>query len=128
MTSLFVCVILKKMKTNEKQSSIPFDVFARNCPSRTSFDHLFSRWGVLILARLVEGPCRFSELVRSVEGISERMLSKSLKLLEEEKFIYREDYNEKPPRVEYGLTASGQRIAGGVLNVIEQLYREMEKR
>lgn len=116
------------MESDEKQASIPFDVFAKNCPSRTSLDHLFSRWSVLILARLSEGPSRFSELVRSVEGISERMLSKSLKLLEDESFIYRKDFNEKPPRVEYGLTDSGKRISGGVLGVIEQLYKEMAQR
>ncbi|MDA3808870.1 MAG: helix-turn-helix domain-containing protein [Spirochaetaceae bacterium] len=113
---------------SNKQSEIPFNVLASRCPSRTSFEHIFSRWGVLIMARLTEGPSRFNELARSVEGISERMLSKSLKLLEEEGLIYREDFNEKLPRVEYGLTVSGRRIAGSVLKVIEQLYEEMELR
>lgn len=116
------------MKETEKPSSIPFSVFATNCPSRSVFDHIFSRWSVLILARLAEGPSRFSGIARSVEGISERMLSKSLKILEEEALIYRKDFNEKPPRVEYGLTESGKRISGGVLNVIKQLYVELERK
>lgn len=116
------------MKSTDTPSSLPYSVFATNCPSRSLFDHIFSRWSVLILARLAEGPSRFSGIARNVEGISERMLSKSLKILEEENLIYRKDFNEKPPRVEYGLTESGTRIAKGFLDVIEKLYAEMERK
>jgi len=105
-----------------------YSVFASKCPSRSVFDHIFSRWSVLILARLMEGPSRFNELARSVEGLSERMLSKNLKILEGENLIYRKDYNETPPRVEYGLTGSGQRIAESVLQVIKQMYLEMDRK
>ncbi len=110
----------------EKILTRPYDVFASRCPSRSVFEHVFSRWGALILARLAEGPARFGELTRGVDGISERMLSKSLKLLEEEGFLYRKDYDEKPPRVEYGLTPSGSRIAESIVLVINQLYNELE--
>ncbi len=110
----------------KKQKALKYDVFAANCPSRGVLEHLFSRWGVLILARLNEGPARFGELKRSVEGISERMLSKSLKILEDEGFLYRKDYGEKLPRVEYGLTEGGSRMAESISRVIEQLYEEME--
>lgn len=105
-----------------------FDVFAAKCPSRTAFEHIFSRWGILILAGLHEKPARFRELFRAVEGISERMLSKNLKVLEKEGLIYRQDYHEIPPRVEYGLTEGGRKIAKSVLNVIKQLYKELENR
>ena len=81
----------------KKQKALKYDVFAANCPSRGVLEHLFSRWGVLILARLNEGPARFGELKRSVEGISERMLSKSLKILEDEGFLYRKDYGKNCP-------------------------------
>jgi DNA-binding HxlR family transcriptional regulator len=113
---------------NDLHEKRRFDVLAANCPSRSVFEHIFSRWGVLILARLNEGAARFGELGRAVEGISERMLSKSLKILEEEGLIYRQDFNEKPPRVEYGLTDFGKRISKDILKVIEQLYREMENK
>lgn len=111
---------------NKKQENPAFNVFASQCPSRTVFEHIFSRWGVLILAHLKEGPSRFGEIARSVEGISERMLSKSLKILEEEGLIYRQDYDEKPPRVEYGLTISGENISSLIRQVIDQLYKEMK--
>jgi len=107
---------------------IPYDVFAAGCPSRSAFLHIFSRWGVLILARLQEGPARFGTLSRSIEGISERMLSKSLKLLEEEGLVYRRELEKRPPHVEYGLTDAGTRIAEGILYVIQQLYAVMDSR
>ncbi|MDC7239178.1 MAG: helix-turn-helix domain-containing protein [Spirochaetales bacterium] len=110
------------------KKNIPYDVFAARCPSRTVFEHIFSRWGALILARLSEGPARFGELTRGVDGISERMLSKSLKVLEEEGFVYRKEYDQKPPRVEYGLTESGSRISLSITTVINQLYNELEDR
>jgi DNA-binding HxlR family transcriptional regulator len=113
---------------DEERKVMEFDVLAANCPSRGVLEHLFSRWGVLILARLNKGPARFGELKRSVEGISERMLSKSLKILEDEGFLYRKDYGEKLPRVEYGLTEGGARMAESIGRVIEQLYAEMERK
>jgi len=107
------------------KENLQYNVFAANCPSRDTFDHIFSKWSVLIIARLKKGPARFGEISRGVEGISERMLSKSLKVLEEEGMIIRKDYNEKPPRVEYSLSESGQNIGEAVLEVISRLYENM---
>ena len=105
-----------------------YDVFAAGCPSRKVFDHIFSRWGMLILARLDVAPVRFKELARAIEGISERMLSKTLKILEEEELVVRIDYNEKPPHVEYQLSDSGRRLSASVQVVIKQLYSELDAR
>lgn len=66
------------------------DVFARNCASRPVLQNVASRWGVLALVALREGPYRFSALRRRVEGVSERMLSQTLQTLERDGMIHRE--------------------------------------
>jgi DNA-binding HxlR family transcriptional regulator len=65
------------------------------------------KWTLLILRDLAAGPCRFTQLERSLAGISPRTLSQRLRALEEEGIIAREVYPEAPPRVEYRLTAKG---------------------
>ena len=106
----------------------PFDVFHPACPSRQAFDHIFSRWGMLTLLRLSEGPMRFGALSRAVGGISEKMLAQTLTVLVEEGMVSRQEWDEKPPRVEYSLTEAGQRIAGSLGGVIRELYEDLEQR
>jgi len=105
-----------------------YDVFSPDCPSRQAFDQIFSRWGILTLARLTAEPVRFGHLFRSVGGISEKMLAQTLKVLEEEGLVHRKEWDEKPLRVEYNLTDAGQRVAQSVSGVIQQLYGELERR
>ncbi|MBF6172998.1 winged helix-turn-helix transcriptional regulator [Nocardia blacklockiae] len=87
------------------------DVFARNCVSRPVLQNVASRWGVLALVALREGPYRFSALRRRVEGVSERMLSQTLQTLERDGMIHREVQQSIPPRVEYTLTDLGAQVA-----------------
>ena len=61
-------------------------VFPAGCPSRTVLDHVSSKWGVLILVALAEGPQRWSELRRRAEGISDKMLSQTPKMPEGDGF------------------------------------------
>jgi len=105
-----------------------YDVFSPDCPSRQAFDQIFSRWGILTLAKLSADPVRFGHLHRTVGGISERMLAQTLKVLEEEQLVHRQEWDEKPPRVEYRLTEAGLRVAKSVEGVIQQLYGELERR
>jgi len=107
---------------------LAFDVFAKNCPSRTLFDRIFSRWGLLVLGRLGDEPVRFGTLRRAIGGISEKMLSQTLKVLEEQNLVARTEWPEKPPRVEYLLTDSGKTIAAGVHHVISDLYKTLEQK
>ncbi|MGZ4660910.1 MAG: winged helix-turn-helix transcriptional regulator [Arthrobacter sp.] len=95
--------------------SFPGGVFPAGCPSRTVLDHITSKWGVLILVALSEGPQRWSELRRRAEGISEKMLAQTLKTLERDGFIHREAQPVIPPRVDYSLTARGRELAGLLL-------------
>ena len=68
------------------------------------------KWTLLVLRDLADGPCRFSELERSLAGISPRTLSLRLRALEEEGMVERHTYPEVPPRVEYALTPKGDAL------------------
>jgi DNA-binding HxlR family transcriptional regulator len=87
------------------------DVFSRSCPSREALENVVSKWGTLALLALTEGSYRFNALRRRVEGVSEKMLSQSLQSLERDGLVTREVVSTIPPRVEYSLTALGERIA-----------------
>src|SRR5690349_11277994 len=62
------------------------------------------KWKLLLLWELQEGPRRFGELRRSMDGISEKVLIQQLRDLEADGIVHRQQYNEVPPRVEYSLT------------------------
>ncbi|MEV0224386.1 helix-turn-helix domain-containing protein [Streptomyces sp. NPDC050704] len=89
------------------QSLAP-DVNAASCPSRLVLEHVTSRWGVLVLAVLLDGTHRFSELRRAVGGVSEKMLAQTLQTLERDGFVRREAYPVIPPHVDYSLTPLGE--------------------
>lgn len=114
--------------THDAAAHRPFDVFDPACPSRRSFDQIFSRWGILTLYRLTEQPVRFGALRKSVGGISEKMLSETLQMLEAEGLVDRQDWHEKPPRVEYRLTAAGAALSASLQGVFTQLYGHLERR
>jgi len=89
----------------------PPDVHAADCPSRLVLEHVTSRWGVLVLAELLDGTHRFSELRRAVGGVSEKMLAQTLQTLERDGFVHREAHPVIPPRVDYSLTPVGEEAA-----------------
>ncbi|MGW4245778.1 winged helix-turn-helix transcriptional regulator [Nocardia sp. NPDC004722] len=102
------------------------DVFARNCQSRPVLQDVASRWGVLALAALREGPYRFSALRRRVDGISERMLSQTLQTLERDGMVNREVQQSIPPVVEYTLTDLGAQVADQLVALIEILESNID--
>lgn len=87
------------------------DVLAAACPSREVLNHVTSRWGVLILIVLEDGTRRFSQLRRTIGGVSERMLSQTLHWLEADGLVKRVAYEVVPPHVEYSLTPKGREAA-----------------
>ena len=84
-----------------------WDPFARGCPSRDVLTKIGDRWTVLVINALAQGPLRYSELHHRVDGISQKMLSQTLKGLVHDGLVTRQVYPEIPPRVEYELTAAG---------------------
>lgn len=87
------------------------DVFAPRCPSRAILRHVTSSWGTLALIALLPGTLRFSDLRRKVAGVSERMLSQTLKQLEGDGLVSRRSFPVVPPRVDYALTGQGRQAA-----------------
>lgn len=87
------------------------DVFARDCTSRAAFEDVTAKWASLALLALGESTYRFNALRRRVEGVSEKMLSQTLQTLERDGLVTRDVVTTIPPRVEYGLTPLGRRVA-----------------
>ncbi len=86
-------------------------VFDAACRSREVLVHLTGKWNVLLLIALRDGTMRFAELRRKVNGVSERMLAKSLQQLEAHHLLVRTSYPVVPPHVEYTLTPLGRDAA-----------------
>ena len=91
-----------------------FDPYAEDCPSRQALDRIGDRWTVLLVGALGDGPRRFSELSRRVEGISQKMLTQTLRGLERDGLVTRTVHAEVPPRVEYELTALGRTLSAPI--------------
>jgi len=87
------------------------DCFRADCPARDVFGHVTGRWGGLVLAALLGGTLRFSELRARIGGISEKMLAQTLREFERDGLLIRRQFPEVPPRVEYELTAAGLEVA-----------------
>ena len=81
------------------------------CPVCRTAEIVCGKWTLLVIRDLAEGPSRFCELERSLEGISPRTLSLRLRALEEEGIVERNTFPEVPPRVEYALTVKGEALA-----------------
>jgi len=105
----------------------PADVLNEKCPSRTVLNHVTSRWGVLVLIVLQDGTHRYSSLRRRIGGVSERMLARTLRVLEEDGLIQRTAYPVVPPHVEYDLTPIGQVVAEKVHALATCIERNLEK-
>ena len=103
-----------------------FDVFARNCTSRTVMEAVAGRWGILSMAALLDGTHRFNELRRRVDGVSEKMLSQTLQALERDGLVHRDAQPTNPPRVDYTLTPLGREIAERLLALITFVEGHMD--
>ncbi len=87
-----------------------FNVFAADCPSRTSLDRIANKWTAMVVVALGTGRMRFGDLRTAVGGISPKVLTDTLKNLARDGLVTRDAYPEIPPRVEYELTALGHTL------------------
>lgn len=104
----------------------PGGVFPAACSSRVLLDHVMSKWGVLVLVSLTEGPQRWSELRRRAQGISEKMLAQTLKTLEADGLVHREQQPVMPPRVDYSLTPLGEDLAEVMVPLLRWVGRNAD--
>ena len=82
----------------------------KTCPVTKIVDVVSRKWTLLILRQLMFEKKRFNELLKKIEGISPRTLSKRLSELEKSNIIKKKQFKEIPPRVEYSLTKSGMEL------------------
>ena len=87
------------------------NVFSEQCPSRDVLRLVGDRWTLLVVALLEGGTRRNSELLRQIGGISPKVLSSTLRKLEQFGFVERRVHPEIPPRVEYSLTPLGRSLS-----------------
>lgn len=88
------------------------------CPVATTVQMIGSKWKLLIMRNLLARPWRFNELKKDLEGISQKVLTDSLRSTEADGIITRTVYPEVPPRVEYALSALGESMRP-IMNAME---------
>jgi DNA-binding HxlR family transcriptional regulator len=86
------------------------DVYDKNCPTRHMLDRIADKYTVLVMVFLQDTPRRFSELQRMITGVSQKVLTQTLRSLERDGLLTRTVYPEVPPRVEYALTPLGETL------------------
>ena len=111
-----------------------YNVYKQCCPARLFFERLADKWVLLILNVLTPQPVHFNGLKKSIEGISPKVLSQKLKMLERDGFVARQVIDTAPIRVEYQLTDLGRNVAQTALNLkdwaelhIEQVLNAQQK-
>ena len=97
------------------------------CPVATTVQLIGSKWKLLILRNLLLRPWRFNELKKDLNGISQKVLTDSLRSMEEDGLITRTVYPEVPPRVEYALSDLGQTLKPILDSMVEwgNAYKQM---
>ena len=98
------------MVTTSTAAEFVGNPYQADCPTRHLMDRIGDRWTVLIVGILGDRDARFSELRRSVQGISQKMLTQTLRGLERDGLVLRTLYPEVPVRVVYALTDSGRTL------------------
>jgi len=91
-----------------------YDVYIQTCPTRLVLDRLADKWAVLVLGKLDEQPVRFNQLKREIDGISQKVLSQTLKKLERDGLVSRSVFATVPVTVEYAITPLGRTLTSTV--------------
>lgn len=86
-------------------------VFDASCSARHALELIASKWTMLILLALADGPQRNGALLRRIDGISQKMLTQTLRELERNGLVIREDRHTVPPHVTYGLSPLGRSLS-----------------
>ncbi|MER5886164.1 helix-turn-helix domain-containing protein [Streptomyces sp. NPDC001941] len=105
-----------------------YDVFHTDCPARDVVDHVTSRWGVWVLISLRSTDLRFYELRESIRGISEKMLSQTLRALVEDDLVWRRVEPTTPPQVTYGLTEFGRHVSEPLTLLFDRITERLAAR
>lgn len=99
------------MVTIDNTQRPAWDVYKLNCPTRQVLDCIADKWAALVVGLLLDGTCRFGEMRKAIEGVSQKMLTQTLRNLERDGIVARKVYATVPPKVEYSLTPLGHSLA-----------------
>ena len=99
------------------------DLFDANCSSRDVLELIGSKWSMLLLCALYDSKTRTGQLKRKVQGISQKMLTQTLREMQQNGIVKRISYPEVPPRVEYELTELGYSLAGLVVRMEQWIVK-----
>lgn len=99
------------MATIERQALPNWSAYASTCPTRQVLDCVADKWAVLIMGLLLKGSRRFGDLRREIDGISQKMLTQTLRSLERDGIVEREAFPCVPPKVVYSLSTLGESLA-----------------
>lgn len=97
-----------EIPTNSRE--VTPDVFAERCPANYLLGKIGGKWNLLVLDFLGRGPCRNGRLLRAIEGISQKMLTQTLRDLEALRLVQRHDLQTVPPNVQYELSGLGHSL------------------
>lgn len=100
-----------------KRSKPPPSVFDETCSARHALELIAGKWPMLILTALAEEPMRNGALMRRIGGVSQKMLTQTLRELERNGLIVRKDHLSVPPHVEYRLSALGRSLSGALMTL-----------
>jgi DNA-binding HxlR family transcriptional regulator len=103
-----------------------WDVYNERCPTRMVLDRIADKWTVLIVGALKDNKKRFGELRREVGGVSQKMLTQTLKGLERDGIVTRWVFATVPPRVEYSLTDLGRTLIGMLESIRDWSEKNIE--
>lgn len=103
------------------------NVYSGDCPTRQILDRIGDKWTALVIGLLEDGQTlRFSEIKRGIGGISQKMLTQTLRSLERDGLVTRTVYAEVPPRVEYTLTPLGNTLVAPLTAIREWAENHIE--
>ena len=109
------------------ETNPPWDVFNSHCPTRQVLDRVADKWSVLIVRRLSTGTMRFAQLRRAIDGISQKVLTNTLRGLERDGIVTRRVYASVPPKVEYSLTDLGRSLCVLVAGICDWAEANIEQ-
>lgn len=102
------------------------DMFSQNCAMRNILSRLCNKWSVLVLRFLKENRVlRFRELEKNIPDISPKVLTSTLRILEEDGLIFREVYPQTPPKVEYSITPNSELFFEKLVNFLDWTKQEI---
>ena len=108
-------------------NKINYDVYSENCPSRKVLEMISDKWAILVVEKLSKKTCRFGELKREIGGVSQKVLTQTLRSLERNGFVARQSYPVLPLKVEYSLTPLGCNLSLIFSSITEWAEKHIEE-